>query len=51
MKTASEAYKAIIASTFPELNRSISDGITPNAFGLCREWERLGHENLGLAWA
>src|SRR5262245_9152496 len=30
MKTASGAYKAIIASTFPELNRSISDGITPS---------------------
>src|SRR5215472_7264710 len=30
MTTASGAYKAIIASTFPELNRSISDGITPS---------------------
>src|SRR5262245_61221019 len=30
MNTASGAYKAIIASTFPELNRSISDGITPS---------------------
>src|SRR3954471_4799830 len=32
MNTASGAYKAIIASTFPELNRSISDGITPSGF-------------------
>jgi hypothetical protein len=30
MNTASGAYKAIIASTFPELNRSRSDGITPS---------------------
>src|ERR1700751_2361980 len=30
MNTASGAYKAIIASIFPELNRSISDGITPS---------------------
>src|SRR6201987_4612049 len=28
--TASGAYKAIITSTFPELNRSSSDGITPS---------------------
>src|SRR3954470_3107049 len=28
--TASGAYKAIIASTLPELNRSISDGMTPS---------------------
>src|SRR6185295_15023889 len=30
MNTASGAYKAIIASMFLELNRSISDGITPS---------------------
>src|SRR5215469_12157871 len=30
MNTASVAYKSIIASTFPELNRSRSDGITPS---------------------
>jgi hypothetical protein len=32
MNTASGAYKAIIASIFPELNRSSSDGITPSGF-------------------
>src|ERR1700751_5873293 len=30
--TASGAYNSIIASIFPELNRSISDGITPSGF-------------------
>src|SRR5262252_9718059 len=32
MNTASGAYKAIIASIFPELNRLSSDGITPSGF-------------------
>src|SRR5262249_49080288 len=32
MNTASGAYRAIIASIFPELNRSSSDGITPSGF-------------------
>src|SRR5690349_11022583 len=30
MNTASGAYKAITASTLPELNRLISDGMTPS---------------------
>src|SRR5262249_20583494 len=63
MKTASGAYKAIIASTFPELNRSISDGITPSGsvgsgkdsaimdllFGVVEP--RCGDDAHGVAWA
>src|SRR5689334_8194402 len=32
LHTASGAYEAILAFTFPELNRSTSDGITPSGF-------------------
>src|SRR5215475_16118184 len=63
MTTASGAYKAIIASTFPELNRSISDGMTPSGsvgsgkdldirdllFGVVEP--RCGDDTHGLAWA
>src|SRR6201987_4773696 len=61
--TASGAYKAIIASIFPELNRLISDGITPSGsvgsgkdfdirdllFGVVER--RCGDDTHSLAWA
>src|SRR3954452_9873443 len=63
MNTASGAYKGIIASAFPELNRSSSDGITPSgSVGSGKDLDirdllfwvvepRCGDDTHGLAWA